>query len=114
MANRTDTETTNLPGFKNEAEAAAFWDAHSPLDYPQDFAETEVTFDRPLIKRGLTIKLSEHTIEQLRRLAQEKGIGPSTLARMWILEHLKAEGQPASPADAPSPDASPAAAAARL
>ena len=94
MTKRTEPEATNLPTFKNEAEAAAFWDARSPLDYPQDFTETEVTFDRPLIKRGLTIKLSEHTIEQLRELAHEQGIGPTTLARMWILEHLKAEGKP--------------------
>ncbi len=94
MTKRTETEATNPPAFKNEAEAAAFWDTHSPLDYPQAFTETEVTFDRPLIKRGLTIKLSEQTIEQLRELAQEKGIGPSTLARMWILEHLKAEAKP--------------------
>ncbi|MCC7104637.1 MAG: hypothetical protein IT307_05795 [Chloroflexi bacterium] len=43
----------------DEAEAAAFWDSHSPLDYPEDFAQTDVTFARPLTKRGLTIKLNE-------------------------------------------------------
>jgi hypothetical protein len=96
MTKRTETETSNLPTFKDEAEAAAFWDTHSPLDYPEDFTEAEVTFDRPLIKRGLTIKLSEETIAQLRELAQDKGIGPTTLARMWILEHLKAEGKQSS------------------
>ena len=74
MTKRTETEATNPPAFKNEAEAAAFWDTHSPLDYPQDFTETEVTFDRPLIKRGLTIKLSEHTIEQLRELAARRRV----------------------------------------
>lgn len=58
------------------------WDSYSPLDYPDDFTEAEVT-----------IKLSEETIEQLRELAQDKGIGPTTLARMWIPEHLKAEGK---------------------
>lgn len=97
MTKRIETGTRQLPTFKDEAEAAAFWATHSPLDYPGDFTEAEVTFDRPLIKRGLTIKLSEQTIEQLRQLAEEKGIGPSTLARMWILEHLKAEGKPPSP-----------------
>src|SRR5215210_5703961 len=96
MTKRTEMEASNLPTFKDEAEAAAFWDTHSPLDYPTDFTEAAVTFDRPLIKRGLTIKLSEETIAQLRELAQDKGIGPTTLARMWILEHLKAEGKPPS------------------
>ena len=50
-------------------------------------------FDRPLIKRGLTVKLSEETIGQLRTLAEAQGIGPSTLARMWILERLQEQGR---------------------
>ena len=84
-----NSEAGKLPRFKSEQEMADFWDNHSPLDYPDDFREVEVRFSRPLIKRGLTIKLSEETIEELRQIAREQGIGPSTLARMWILEHLR-------------------------
>ena len=79
-----------LPTFATEQEAAAFWDAHSPLDYPDDFQPVEVDVRKPLIKRGLTVKLDHDTIEQLTTIAQERGVGPSTLARMWILEQLKA------------------------
>jgi CopG antitoxin of type II toxin-antitoxin system len=85
-----------IPTFKDEAEAAAFWDTHSPEDYPEEFVEAEVRFSRPLIKRGLTIKLSEDTIRDLREIAQQKGIGPSTLVRMWVLEHLREVRRPAA------------------
>ncbi len=91
MAQRKSSKVSALPQFENEAEAAAFWDTHSPEDYPEEFQDVDVRFSRPLIKRGLTVKLSEGTIAQLREIAEERGIGPSTLARMWILEHLRAE-----------------------
>jgi len=82
-------EKERLPKFRNEEEAAAFWDTHSPLDFPEEFKEVEVKLPRALFKRGLTIKLGEDTIEELRTRGQRQGIGPTTLARMWILEHLK-------------------------
>jgi hypothetical protein len=91
MARQPDAEKQPIPTFKDEAEAAAFWDTHSPEDYPSEFEEVQVHFSRPLIKRGLTIKLSDETIQKLREIAQHKGIGPTTLARMWILEHLRSE-----------------------
>ena len=92
MARQNESQEPNrkAPSFKDEAEAAGFWDSHSPLDYPQEFREAQVRFARPLVKRGLTIKLSEATMQQLREIAQEQGLGLSTLVRMWILERLKA------------------------
>lgn len=88
MAQQKETQPKKVPKFRSEQEAAEFWDTHSPLDYPEEFKEVQVSFDRPLIKRGLTIKLSEETIEELRSIANHQGIGPSTLVRMWILERL--------------------------
>lgn len=79
-----------IPHFASEAEAAAFWDTHSPLDFPEDFQETPVSFSRPLVTRGLTIKLSDETLGELKSIAHQKGIGPSTLVRMWIVERLRA------------------------
>jgi len=91
MAGQNETRDQPIPIFKNEAEAAAFWDTHSPEDYPNEFEEVPTRFSRPLIKRGLTIKLSEDTIRELREVAEDKGIGPTTLVRMWVLEHLRQE-----------------------
>ena len=89
MTEPRDTHPRKLPTFKDEREAAAFWDIHSPEEFPEEFEEVKATFARPLTKRGLTIKLDKETIEELKEIAKERGIGPSTLARMWILERLK-------------------------
>lgn len=86
---KTDGSEDKVPTFANDQEAAAFWDIHSPLDYPDEFDEAEVTIDRRTRKRGLTVKLDQTTIDRLSSIAREQGIGPSTLARMWILEHLR-------------------------
>ena len=92
MAQQPLTKPDRVLTFASAEEAGAFWDSHSPEDFPGEFTETRVQFDRPLIKRGLTVKLSEATITQLREMASAQGIGPSTLVRMWILERLQEQG----------------------
>ena len=47
-----------------------------------------VEVKKPLDK-VIPIRLSADKWEALRREASELGIGPTTLARMWILEHLR-------------------------
>ncbi|MHB8618240.1 MAG: CopG family antitoxin [Chloroflexota bacterium] len=94
MAQHKETESKTIPRFSNEAEAGEFWDTHSPLDFGDDFKPVDTKFARQLIKRGLTVKLSEESIGELREVARERGIGPSTLARMWILERLRGVTHP--------------------
>ncbi len=78
-----------VPTFRDEQEAAAFWETHSPLDYPDHWAEAgEVNARRPL-GHILAVRLDAPTLDKLSALARRKGIGPSTLARMWILERLE-------------------------
>jgi hypothetical protein len=90
MPGKTKQTEGQVPTFANEAEAAAFWDSHSPLDYPDEFEEVEAFLVAPIRKRGLTVKLDEDTIQRLTRVARRQGIGPSTLARMWLIERLRA------------------------
>ena len=40
------------------------------------------------IPEPLIIRPDAATLAALRTAAQKKGLGPTTLARMWILEHL--------------------------
>ncbi|MHB8575396.1 MAG: CopG family antitoxin [Dehalococcoidia bacterium] len=89
MPGITNQKTQHPPRFANEIEAGEFWDTHSPEDFPGAFREVRATFDKPFVKRGLTVKLSEETLDELKQRAAGQGIGPSTLARMWILEHLR-------------------------
>ena len=49
------------------------------------------------IKKGskvvtMTVRLGESTMEWLEREAERRGIGPSTLARMFIIQKLAEEG----------------------
>jgi hypothetical protein len=48
----------------------------------------EVQVKRPLDK-VVPVRLSSDKWEQLRREARELGVGPTTLARMWIMEKLR-------------------------
>jgi len=48
----------------------------------------EVEVKKPLDK-VIPVRLSAEKWEQLRKEAHELGIGPTTLARMWILERLR-------------------------
>jgi hypothetical protein len=82
-------EPKKIPRFKSPEEEAEFWASHSPLDYGE-WEETELTVARPLI-HTLAIRLDAKTIDRLAAASRKKGIGPSTLARMWILERLERE-----------------------
>ena len=48
----------------------------------------EVEVKKPLDK-VIPVRLSTEKWEELRKEARELGIGPTTLARMWILERLR-------------------------
>ena len=76
-----------IPEFASRAEEAAFWETHSMANYWDDLKPVRVRFAKNL-SQGITIRFDPPTLDKLRRQAQQKGIGPTTLARMWILEHL--------------------------
>ena len=48
----------------------------------------EIEVKRPLDK-VIPVRLPSDTWEELRREARDLGVGPTTLARMWILERLR-------------------------
>ena len=39
-------------------------------------------------ERVLTLRLDEPTLDELKEIAQKKGLGMSTLVRMWVRERL--------------------------
>jgi len=48
----------------------------------------QIGVKRPLNK-VIPVRLSSEKWEELRREAHDVGVGPTTLARMWILEKLR-------------------------
>ena len=82
---------SHIPAFQSIEEEAAFWDSHSSEEFADELIPVEnVKFVKARSKKALTVRFDEETFEELAREADEKGIGPSTLARMLILEHLRA------------------------
>ena len=87
---------TKLPDMTDwtAKEIHEFWKAHSSADYWDETEEVEVEVRRRP-RRSVSVKLSEEDIQALKRIAEEKGVGYTTLLRIWIKEKLR-EAQAAS------------------
>ncbi len=80
-----------IPSFNSIDEEGEWWDTH---DAEGNLIELELIEDveRPEeLEEKLTVRLDESDRAELTKYAKRKGIGPSTLARMWIKEHLEEE-----------------------
>ena len=87
--------TNKIPRFKNYQAEAKFWDTHDFTEYVDTFKPVKVKFAKNL-SQGVTIRFDDRTLSSLRQTAAAKGVGPTTLARMWIIEKLQ-EQAPAHP-----------------
>lgn len=95
MTNKQETQRpSRIPAFQSYQEEAEFWDTHDTTDFEDEFKPVKVRVAKNL-SDGLTVRLDPKTLAALRERAEDKGIGPTTLVRMWILEHLREETIPA-------------------
>ena len=83
-------EASRIPDFQSREEEATFWDTHDVTDYLDELRPVRVR-SAPHLSTGMTVRLDPEDREALGRIAAEHGIGPSTLARMWIKERLRTE-----------------------
>jgi hypothetical protein len=79
-----------VPRLKNLDEEAEFWETHDTTEFEDEFEEVQVKVARPL-NHILAVRLDARTIDRLAEVGRAKGLGPSTLARMWLLERLEGE-----------------------
>jgi predicted DNA binding CopG/RHH family protein len=82
---------SRIPEFASRQEEAEWFDTHDMADYQDEFKTVHARFAKNL-SEGITIRLDPKTLTELRTQARQKGIGPTALVRMWIVERLK-EGQ---------------------
>lgn len=75
--------------FKTLEEEANFWDTHDAIDVLGK--DAKVGFHRAPKNDTLTIRFEYDDIQKLRSKASHLGIGPTTLARIWIKEKLNKE-----------------------
>ena len=81
-----------IPAFANIEEEAAFWDTHDFTDFLSESTPVQITVGEELAER-LTVRLDQADRQELIRRARAKGVGPSTLARMWLKERLHQESE---------------------
>jgi hypothetical protein len=89
MTETTAGKKSRIPDFQSIEEEAEFWDTHSVLDYLDEFGPPQFV-SKKKHTQGITVRFEPETLAALRAYAQEQGIGPTTLMRMWIVERLKA------------------------
>ncbi len=87
----TDAKTkSRIPDFGSIEEEAEFWDSHDLTEFEDEFEPVEFEIAKPLKSSWmLSIRLDKETFDALQVIAKPKGLGASTLARMWILEELE-------------------------
>jgi hypothetical protein len=81
-----------IPAFSNVEEEAAFWDSHDVTDFMEESSPVEIIGGQELAER-LTLRLDHADRQELARRAKAMGVGPSTLARVWLKERLRQEAE---------------------
>lgn len=79
---------SKIPQFKSKEDEARFFETHSMSSLQKEFKPVKARFAKNL-SEGLHIRLDKDSLMELRNEARGKGIGPTTLARMWIMEQLR-------------------------
>ncbi len=87
---RPQPAASRIPDFASREEEAAFWDTHDFTDFTEESTPVQVTIGQELAQR-LTLRLDQEDRQALAKRARAKGVGPSTLARMWLKERLRQE-----------------------
>ena len=90
MSNKSVVKKNKIPSFKSYAEEAKFWDRHSTTDFENEFRPVKVKLAKNL-SQAITVRFDPEALAKLSFQARDRGIGPTTLARMWVLERLKQE-----------------------
>ena len=76
------------PKFELEGKEAEYWDTHSPLDLGAEPKAQKLRV-RGAKDRPITIRLDSETRRKLNKLADQQGVGPSTLARSILISAIE-------------------------
>jgi len=73
--------------YKEEAE---WWDKHDFTEFWDELKDVDIVVDLKKPKEeALVVRLQKDFKERLKKIAYQKGLNVSTLARMWLLERLR-------------------------
>lgn len=81
------TQTTKRPVFKTLEEEVEWYETHDSWD---DDDEDVIVVGKVPLDTVVPVRVTGDVWRALHREAKELGVGPTTLARMWIMEKLRA------------------------
>lgn len=76
-----------IPPFKTLDEEAEFWDTHDTADLGK-VPLLSLPLIEPEKEEILSVRIQRSVKNRLQKAARNKGVNPTTLARMWIIERL--------------------------
>lgn len=81
---------SEIPKFKSLEEEARFWDTHSFADYWDEFGNVDLVVDLQKPKEEiLVLQVQKDIKDKLEKIAKNKGLNISSLARLWLMERLQ-------------------------
>ncbi|MBI3384954.1 hypothetical protein HY030_02040 [Candidatus Gottesmanbacteria bacterium] len=83
---KTKSTIPNKSVFKDRKREADYWEKHFDRAW-SDSKSINVKFARNL-SETLNIRLDMETLNDVRNQARKKGLGPTQLIRMWIMEKI--------------------------
>ena len=77
------------PTFKNDEDAARFWETHEPMDNISETTRVEPPL-RPR-SQAISLRLDPTILGLVKRIARHKGVGYQTLIKIWITAAVSLE-----------------------
>ncbi len=77
-----------IPETDSISELASFWDSHDLTDFEHQLEEVRESVFQGEPGTSLSIRLNAKELEDLRRMASERGLEEAVLIREWVLERL--------------------------
>lgn len=86
----------NVPKFKTTQEEAEWWDRQDLSDLIEHGEEVQVRFKKPPT-HVFSVRLESRDMRAVSDMAEEAGVGFSTMLRMLVKEGLRARAESATP-----------------
>jgi hypothetical protein len=85
------------PAFRSDDDERAFWESHNPGDYLAMTLPVQVRVSRHIgervreRKQNVTLRMEPPRVQEIKAIAEERGVSYQTLMRMRIFEGLRRE-----------------------
>jgi predicted DNA binding CopG/RHH family protein len=81
---------SRIPKFKTYEEEANFWDTHEFTEFEDELEDVEIIFELNKPRdETVILRVQKDIKDKIEKVARNRGLNLSTLARMWLMEKLQ-------------------------